>query len=389
MNKSHLFTSESVSIGHPDKVADQIADAILDEALIRSSHARVACEVLVTRGRVILAGEFKTVFPASELWDRASSIARHVLYTAGYFDARWGFDAKGCEILSFFGAHSANIDAGVSREGGEIGAGDQGLMFGYACDETPELMPLAVTLARRLMQRQAEVRRTHFPWLLGPDAKSQVTVRYEDGRPTGVETVVLSTQHSPDASDRKIRDAVRARILDPGIPAELRLAGFSVLINPAGRFEIGGPQADSGVTGRKIIADTYGGSCPHGGGAFSGKDPTTVDRSGALAARYIAKNVVAAGLARRCTVQLAYAIGRPAPVSVFLDCHGTGAVEEARLETAVRKIFPLTPRAIIEDLHLDHAIWLRTAAYGPFASEASEFTWENTEKAGALRRALG
>ncbi len=387
-SREHLFTSESVSEGHPDKVADRISDAVLDWLLARDPAARVACETLVAKDLVVVAGEFASArIPdlLATLEDAIPGIVRETVRGIGY-DAASGFDADGCEVKLSLSAQSANIDQGVSLAGGELGAGDQGLMFGYACDETPELMPLAISLAHALVRRQAELRRSgELPWLR-PDAKSQVTVRYRGTVPVAVEKLVLSTQHAPEVDTRTIEAEVKRRIIDPVIPAALRSRTTECLVNPTGRFEIGGPRADTGLTGRKIIVDTYGGSCPHGGGAFSGKDPTKVDRSGAYAAREIAKTVVAAGLARRCIVQLAYAIGRAQPVSLYVDTLGTGAADDALIERAVGELFDLRPAAIIDRLALRRPIYRGTSAYGHFGRD--DFPWEQTPLAGRLRTAV-
>ena len=390
-SRSYLFTSESVSEGHPDKIADQISDVILDAFLTRDPNARVACETVLANQFVLVAGEFKTadksVFEAVQR--DAERLVRLTLREIGYTSMADGIDPDQCEIRIAFNHQSLHISQGVDRADGEMGAGDQGLMFGYACDETPELMPLAISLAHRLVQRQAERRKSGLlPWLR-PDAKSQVSVRYIDGQPVAVEKVVLSTQHAPDISTDELREIVRREIVDPVIPESLRGEGYEVLINPTGRFEIGGPNGDTGLTGRKIIVDSYGGSCPHGGGAFSGKDPSKVDRSAAYMARYIAKNIVAAGLARRCTIQLAYAIGVVAPVSVFVDTHGTGIVDDDTLEGSVKATFDLTPRGIMDALSLRRPIYRGTAAYGHFGRELPAFTWERTDRVDALTQALG
>ncbi len=390
-SRSCLFTSESVSEGHPDKIADQISDVILDAFLARDPNARVACETVLTDQFVVVAGEFKTadrsVFEAVEM--DAERLVRQTLREIGYTSHAEGIDPGRCEIRIAFNHQSAHISQGVDREDGELGAGDQGLMFGYACDETPELMPLPINLAHRLVQQQSERRKYgHLPWLR-PDAKSQVSVRYLDGQPVAVEKVVLSTQHSPEISTDVLRALVRREIVDPVIPESLRGDGYEVLINPTGRFEIGGPSGDTGLTGRKIIVDSYGGSCPHGGGAFSGKDPSKVDRSAAYMARYVAKNIVAASLARRCTVQLSYAIGVVAPVSVCIETHGTGVVDDAMLEAIARATFYLTPRGIGDMLDLRRPIYRSTAVYGHFGRELPEFTWERTDRADALLAALG
>ncbi len=382
MEKEFLFTSESVSEGHPDKMADQISDAILDALFRIDPMARVACESLLTQNTVIVAGELGTsaTIPVED-------IVRETVREIGYTDASYGFDAKTCQIKNMLGRQSADIAAAVvNRADGEIGAGDQGLMFGYAVRETPELMPLPIMLAHRLVERQAEIRKQgRLPWLR-PDAKSQVTVRYVGSRPVSVERVVLSTQHAGDVSNGRISEEVRREIIDAVIPADFRSRDMKYFINPSGRFEIGGPQGDTGLTGRKIIVDTYGGSCPHGGGAFSGKDPTKVDRSAAYTARYIAKNVVAAGLAEKCTVQLSYAIGVIDPLSLMINLHGQRKVEERQVEQAVRELFLLTPKGMIEMLDLRRPIYKKTAAYGHFGREIPEFSWERTDKAEALKK---
>lgn len=390
-SSTYLFTSESVSEGHPDKIADQISDVILDAFLRRDPDARVACETMLANQFVLVAGEFKTADPAvfESVQRDAERLVRQTLVDIGYTNYSDGIDPNGCEIRIAFNQQSPHINQGVDRSDGELGAGDQGLMFGYACDETPELMPLPISLAHRLVQRQAERRKMgHLPWLR-PDAKSQVSVRYIDGQPVAVEKIVLSTQHAPNISTDDLREIVRREIVDPVIPASLRGDGYEVLINPTGRFEIGGPNGDTGLTGRKIIVDTYGGSCPHGGGAFSGKDPSKVDRSAAYMARYVAKNIVAAGLAKRCTVQLAYAIGVVAPVSVFINSHGTGVVDDKMLEAVVRVTFDLTPRGIVDALDLKRPIYRSTAAYGHFGRELPEFTWERTDRVVELQNTLG
>lgn len=389
MGKSYLFTSESVSDGHPDKVADQVSDAVLDWVLAKDRNAKVGCETLIAPSLVVIAGEFKSrVVPnlLAELETAVPRLARQVIREIGYTDTTTGFDLAKCEIKTAINGQSDNISQGVDQAGGEIGAGDQGLMFGFACRETPELMPLPIALAHRLMARQAELRKSGaLPWLR-PDAKSQVTVRYDGTKPVCVEKVVLSTQHAPDISTDELRREVIRQIIEPVIPERLRAPGIQYLINPTGRFEIGGPQGDTGLTGRKIIVDTYGGSSPHGGGAFSGKDPTKVDRSAAYMARYIAKNVVAARLAERCTIQLAYAIGTTEPVSVHVDLHGSGAIDETVLERAIPVVFRLTPKGIIEMLDLRRPIYQQTAAYGHFGRELPEFTWERTDRADLLSR---
>jgi S-adenosylmethionine synthetase len=385
--KEFLFTSESVSEGHPDKMADQISDAVLDALFRVDPMARVACETLLTQNTVIVAGEVGT---AASVRIPVEDIVRETVRDIGYVDPSYGFDAKTCVVQNMLGRQSADIAAAVvNRSDGEIGAGDQGLMFGFAVRETPELMPLPIMLAHRLVERQSRLRKEgRIPWLR-PDAKSQVTVRYVGSRPVAVERVVLSTQHAGDVQNRRIYDEVRREIIDVIIPAELRSKTMEYFINPSGRFEIGGPQGDTGLTGRKIIVDSYGGSCPHGGGAFSGKDPTKVDRSAAYAARYIAKNVVAAGLAEKCTVQLSYAIGIVEPQSLMINLHGQRKVEERLVEQAVREMFQLTPKGMIGMLDLRRPIYKKTAAYGHFGREIPEFSWERTDKAEALRKRFG
>lgn len=380
--KSYLFTSESVSEGHPDKIADQISDAILDAFLALDPNARVACETVLADQFVLVAGEFKTADPAAfeSVRSEAEEIVRQVIRNIGYTSKEDGIDPDKCEIKIAFNRQSIHINQGVDLANGEVGAGDQGLMFGYACDETPELIPLAISLAHKLVHKQAELRKSGaLPWLR-PDAKSQVTVRYVNGKPVSVEKVVLSTQHAPDVSTETLREVVRKEIVDSVIPAGLRSNNFEVLINPTGRFEVGGPNGDTGLTGRKIIVDTYGGSCPHGGGAFSGKDPSKVDRSAAYMARYIAKNIVAAGLATKCLVQLAYAIGVVEPVSVMVDTYGTGIKSDEALEALIRKYFKLTPKGIIDSLNLKRPIYAKTAAYGHFGRTDIDCSWEKTDK---------
>ncbi len=387
MSNTYLFTSESVSDGHPDKLADRISDTVLDRCLSLDPNARVACETLLADNLVVVAGEFRlrSAEAFAQVRDELDGIVRGVLRQTGYNAHFRGIDPDTCEVLLWVHAQSAQIAGGVDRAPGVIGAGDQGLMFGYACDETPELMPLPIQLAHQLMRRQQLLRRNgELPWLR-PDAKAQVTVRYRDDRPLAVDTVVLSTQLQSDLSDAAIEREVVARAVEPVIPAELRGPEMRYLVNPAGRFEDGGPHADTGLTGRKIVVDTYGGSCPHGGGAFSGKDPTKVDRSAAYAARWVAKHLVAAGLARRATVQLAYAIGRPEPVSIRVDAHGTANVPEARLEAVVPEVFDLTPAGIIRDLDLRRPVYAATAAFGHFGREQDGFTWERLDRVEQLR----
>lgn len=387
----YLFTSESVSEGHPDKVADQISDAVLDAVLSQDPSARVAAETLVSTGLVVLAGEITT----NAHIDYAR-VARETIRRIGYADPHLRFDADGCSVHVCYGRQSPNIAQGVDHASDDPldqGAGDQGLMFGYACDETPAFMPMPIYLAHRLVERQAMLRKDgRLPWLR-PDAKSQVTLRYVDGRPAAVDTVVLSTQHSPEFSSpdkqKTLREAVIEDIIKPVLPREMTKGPIQYLVNPTGCFEIGGPHGDAGLTGRKIIVDTYGGAAPHGGGAFSGKDPSKVDRSAAYAARYVAKNIVAAGLARRCLIQLSYAIGVAHPTSIMVETFGTGKISDERLTELVRAHFDLRPKGIVRMLDLLRPIYLKTAAYGHFGRDEPEFTWENTDKADALRAEAG
>lgn len=376
MAREFLFTSESVTEGHPDKMADQISDAILDYIIERDPNARVACETLLSNGFAIIAGELKTTTYAP-----MQDIVREVIREIGYTDALYGFDYRSAGVLNGVGEQSPDINQGVDKEGGEIGAGDQGLMFGYACKETDVLMPLPITMAHRLTQELANARKEGILPFLRPDGKAQVTVQYVDGKPQKIKTIVISTQHDPDVSYNRLKDAVIEEIVYKVIPKELIADDIVYHINPTGRFVIGGPQGDAGLTGRKIIVDTYGGSCPHGGGAFSGKDPTKVDRSGAYAARYVAKNLVASGACEKATVQIAYAIGIVEPVSIMVDSHGTAKVSDEKLEACVRDLFDLTPRGIIKSLDLLRPIYRKTAAYGHFGRELPEFTWEKTDKA--------
>ncbi len=382
-----LFTSESVSEGHPDKVADQISDAILDAILTQDRHSRVAAETLVNTGLVVLAGEITTNAVVDYI-----QIARDTIQRIGYDSSEIGFDYKTCAVLTAYDKQSPDIAQGVNEGQGldlEMGAGDQGLMFGYACDETPGLMPMPIYYAHRLVERQAELRKDgRLPWLR-PDAKSQVSIRYVEGKPQHVETVVLSTQHHPDISQAALEEAVIEEIVKPVIPKHMLNADTRFLINPTGRFVIGGPMGDCGLTGRKIIVDTYGGAARHGGGAFSGKDPSKVDRSAAYAGRHVAKNIVAAGLASRCEVQVAYAIGIARPVSLMVNTFGTGKLPDAKIAKLVEKHFDLRPKGIIQALDLMRPIYAKTAAYGHFGREEPEFTWEATDKAEALKADAG
>ena len=381
------FTSESVSEGHPDKVADQISDAILDAILAQDKYSRVAAETLCNTGLVVLAGEITTNANVDYI-----GVARNVIKRIGYDNTDYGIDYKGCAVMVCYDKQSPDIAQGVTEGQGlnlEQGAGDQGLMFGYACDETAELMPAAIHYAHRLVERQADLRRDgRLPWLR-PDAKSQVTLRYLDGKVHSVDTVVLSTQHAPDIEHKKLTEAVIEEIIKPVIPKELIKGDIKYLVNPTGRFVIGGPQGDCGLTGRKIIVDTYGGAAPHGGGAFSGKDPSKVDRSAAYAARYVAKNVVAAGLASKCTIQVSYAIGVARPTSVMVTTYGTGKISDEKLGKLVQEHFDLRPKGIVQMLDLLRPIYEKTAAYGHFGREEPEFSWERTDKAAALKAAAG
>ena len=387
MSDSYLFTSESVSEGHPDKVADQISDAILDAILAQDKYSRVAAETLCNTGLVILAGEI-----TSKAVVDYQSVARETIKRIGYDNAEYGIDYRGCAVLVAYDKQSPDIAQGVDEGRGlnlEQGAGDQGLMFGFACNETPQLMPLPIHLAHRLVERQAQLRKSaKLPWLR-PDAKSQVTVRYVGGKATEIDTVVLSTQHAPEIEHSKLCEAVIEEIIKPVLPKDMISKGIKYLVNPTGRFVVGGPQGDCGLTGRKIIVDTYGGSAPHGGGAFSGKDPSKVDRSAAYAARYVAKNVVAAGLASRCLVQVSYAIGIARPTSVMLTTYGTGKVSDEKLEELVQKNFDLRPKGIVQMLDLLRPIYPKTAAYGHFGREEPEFSWEQTDKAQILAAEAG
>jgi S-adenosylmethionine synthetase len=400
MGKNYLFTSESVSEGHPDKMADQISDAVLDAYLSEDPESKVACETLITHEGVIVAGE---VHSNAKLHDKIEGIVRTVISDIGYTNEAYGYDNEKSFVQNYLHEQSLEIRKGVL----EGGAGDQGLMFGYACNETKELMPIAIWLSHRIMERQAQLRKSNaIPWLL-PDAKSQVTIIYEDDVPVGIDTIIVSTQHMPyilsahgqgsgmmpqghyshasTITNEMIKDHVIEEIIKPIVPKNLKTDKIKYLINPSGRFEIGGPNADTGLTGRKIIVDTYGGSCPHGGGAFSGKDPSKVDRSAAYMARYIAKNIVASGVAKKCLVQLAYAIGKAEPVSFMLDFQGTGSVAEKEIESFIKSNLDLTPLGIIKKLDLKRPIYRKTASYGHFGRELPEFTWEKTDFAKRIK----
>ena len=387
MQKDFIFTSESVSEGHPDKMADQVSDAVLDAILTQDKHARVACETLLTTGLCVIAGEITT----SAVIDY-NQVARQTIKRIGYDSSEVGFDYNTCSVLVTVGKQSPDIAQGVNEGEGlflDQGAGDQGLMFGYACTETPTLMPMPIYLAHRLTERQSELRKDgRLPWLR-PDAKSQVSIRYVDGKPHSIDTVVLSTQHHPEVSHAVLTEAVIEEIIKPVMPKAMLTADTRYLVNPTGRFVIGGPMGDAGLTGRKIIVDTYGGAAPHGGGAFSGKDPSKVDRSAAYAGRYVAKNIVAAGLADKCMVQVSYAIGVARPTSLMVDTFGTGKIPEARIVELIQSHFDLRPKGIIQMLDLMRPIYTRTASYGHFGREEPDFTWEVTDKAAALKAAAG
>ena len=392
MANDYLFTSESVSEGHPDKVADQVSDAILDAIFKQDPRSRVAAETLCNTGLVVLAGEITTNAHVDYI-----QVARDTIKRIGYDNTEYGIDYKGCAVMVCYDKQSNDIAQGVNQASDDhlnTGAGDQGLMFGYACSETPELMPAPIYYAHRLMERQAQLRRDGRLPFLRPDAKSQVTMRYVDGEPHSIDTVVLSTQHSPDQSESQTKmkasfnEAIIEELIKPVLPKEW-LSDTKYLINPTGRFVVGGPQGDCGLTGRKIIVDTYGGACPHGGGAFSGKDPSKVDRSAAYAARYVAKNVVAAGLATQCQVQVAYAIGVARPMNITINTHGTGVIADDKIAALVTEHFDLRPKGIIQMLDLLRPIYEKTAAYGHFGRNEPDFTWEKTDRAAALRAAAG
>jgi S-adenosylmethionine synthetase len=387
MANDYFFTSESVSEGHPDKVSDQISDAILDAILTQDPKARVAAETLCNTGLVVLAGEITTHANVDYI-----QVARNTLREIGYDNTDYGIDYKGCAVLVAYDKQSPDIAQGVDKahdDGLDQGAGDQGLMFGYACDETPELMPLPIFLSHRLVERQSQLRRDGRLNWLRPDAKSQVTLRYVNGKPDSIDTVVLSTQHSADIPLEKLRESVIEEIIKPVLPKNLIKGDIKYLVNPTGRFVIGGPQGDCGLTGRKIIVDTYGGAAPHGGGAFSGKDPSKVDRSAAYAGRYVAKNVVAAGLASKCLIQISYAIGVARPTSVMVSTFGTGKIPDEQIAKLVSEHFDLRPKGIVKMLDLLRPIYKKTAAYGHFGREEPEFTWERKDKAAALKAVAG
>jgi len=387
MGSRYLFTSESVTEGHPDKVADQISDAILDAILERDPDARVACETLVTTGLIMISGEIST-----DCYVDIAEVARKTVKAIGYDRAKYGFDGDTCAVLTAIDEQSSDIAMGVDKalevkegkESGQLGAGDQGIMFGYACNETDELMPMPIILAHKLAKRLAEVRKEEVLPYLRPDGKSQVTIEYEDGRPVRVDTVLVSTQHHPDISQEELKKDIIKHVIEPVIPEEL-LIDTKILVNPTGRFVIGGPQGDTGLTGRKIIVDTYGGAARHGGGAFSGKDPTKVDRSASYAARYVAKNVVAAGLADRCEVQLSYAIGVARPISIMVDTFNTARVPEEKIVELINKHFDLRPAEIIKNFDLKRPLYLQVAKYGHFGRNDLELPWEEIDKAEVLK----
>jgi S-adenosylmethionine synthetase len=387
MQKDFIFTSESVSEGHPDKMADQVSDAVLDAILTQDKHARVACETLLTTGLCVIAGEITT----SAVID-FSQVARQTIKRIGYDSSEVGFDYNTCAVMVAVGKQSPDIAQGVNEGEGmflDQGAGDQGLMFGYACNETPVLMPMPIHLAHRLTERQSELRKDgRLPWLR-PDAKSQVSIRYVDGKPHSIDTVLLSTQHHPEVSHAVLTEAVIEEVIKPVLPKNMITADTRYLVNPTGRFVIGGPMGDAGLTGRKIIVDTYGGAAPHGGGAFSGKDPSKVDRSAAYAGRYVAKNIVAAGLADKCLVQVSYAIGVAKPTSLMVDTFGTGKIPEEKIVELIAAHFDLRPKGIVHMLDLLRPIYTRTASYGHFGRDEPDFTWEVTDKAAALKAAAG
>jgi S-adenosylmethionine synthetase len=383
---SYLFTSESVSEGHPDKLADQVSDSILDAILAQDPTARVAAETLANTGLIVLAGEITTTANVDYI-----KVARETIKRIGYDNTDYGIDYKGCAVLVAYDKQSPDIAQGVDQAEDDPldqGAGDQGIMFGYACDETPQLMPLPIWLSHRVMERQSQLRKDGRLTWLRPDAKSQVTIKYENGKPSAIDTVVVSTQHAPEMELKDIREAVIEEIIKPTLPKDLIKGDIKFLVNPTGRFVIGGPQGDCGLTGRKIIVDTYGGAAPHGGGAFSGKDPSKVDRSAAYAGRYVAKNIVAAGLASRCLVQISYAIGVAQPTSIMVETYGTGKVSNEVLTQLVREHFDLRPKGIVKMLDLLRPIYTKTAAYGHFGRDEPEFSWESIDKAAALKASI-
>jgi S-adenosylmethionine synthetase len=383
MTKEYIFTSESVTEGHPDKMADQISDAILDYIIENDKNARVACETLVSNGFCVIAGELKTTAYAP-----MQEIARKVIQEIGYTDATYGFDYRAAAVLNGIGEQSSDINQGVDQENGEIGAGDQGMMFGYACRETDVLMPLPIHLAHRLTQRLAYVRKEGLVPYLRPDGKAQISVKYIDDKPVYIDTVVISTQHAPEVSQKQIREDIIQEVINFVIPKDMIDENTIFHINPTGKFVIGGPQGDAGLTGRKIIVDTYGGSCPHGGGAFSGKDPTKVDRSAAYATRHIAKNLVASGVCDRATIQIAYAIGVVQPVSIMVDTHSTSIIEEQKIEQCVKELFDLSPAGIIKELDLLRPIYKQTASYGHFGREEDGFSWEKLDRVEDIKKYL-
>ncbi len=382
MTKEYIFTSESVTEGHPDKMADQISDAILDYIIERDPNARVACETVLTTGICLITGELKT-----NIYAPMQDIAREVIREIGYTDASFGFDYRSAGILNAIGEQSIDITQGVNRSLSELGAGDQGMMFGYACNETKELMPLPISLAHKLAAKLAEVRKNGTVPFLRPDGKAQVSVKYIDGKPISVDTVVISAQHNDNIISSTLKDAIITEVIEEVIPKKL-LKDTTYYINPTGRFVIGGPQGDAGLTGRKIVVDTYGGSCPHGGGAFSGKDPTKVDRSGAYMARYIAKNLVSAGVSEKLTVQIAYAIGISKPISIMVDTHGSSSIENFKIEECIKDIFNLSPIGIIKELDLLKPIYKKTASYGHFGREDMDFAWEKTNRVDEIKSYL-
>ncbi len=383
MSKEYIFTSESVTEGHPDKMADQISDAILDYIIQRDPNARVACETVLTTGICLIAGELKT-----EIYAPMQDIAREVIREIGYTDASFGFDYRSAGILNAVGEQSMDINQGVDKLSGEIGAGDQGMMFGYACNETKELMPLAISLAHKITAQLAKVRKNGTVPFLRPDGKAQVSVKYIDDEPVAIDTIVISAQHDDNISKELLRDAIITEVINEVIPKEFLSNNITYHINPTGRFVIGGPQGDAGLTGRKIIVDTYGGSCPHGGGAFSGKDPTKVDRSGAYMARYIAKNLVSAGVSDRITIQLAYAIGVVEPVSIMIDTHGDNSISNDKIINCIHELFDLSPAGIIKELDLLNPIYRKTASYGHFGHEEKGFGWEKINRVNEIKSYL-